>query len=129
MRQAFPDALVENYEDLVAAMDCDPKDRHVMAAAVRSNAELIVTFNLRDFPIPALRDYDLEAISPDDFLLDQLDLFPESTLGCIRQQSADYENPDVTVDEIIRHLEKLGLPLFSATLREEFRDGARHLGR
>ena len=43
MRRAFPDAMVEDYEPLVAAMTCDPKDRHVLAAAVRANAEILVT--------------------------------------------------------------------------------------
>ena len=118
MRQAFPDAMVENYEDLVTATTCDPKDRHVMAAAVRSNAELIVTFNLKDFPVTALRDYDLEAISPDDFLLDQLDLFPEITLGCLAQQAADYRNPRFTLFELVNALDQIGLPLFCAAVRD-----------
>jgi predicted nucleic acid-binding protein len=118
MREHFPDALVENYEDLIPIMTCDPKDRHVAAAAVRSNAELIVTFNLKDFPVTALRDYDLEAISPDDFLLDQLDLFPEVTLDCLRRQATDYANPKVTILELLRTLENLGLPLFTAAVRD-----------
>jgi hypothetical protein len=31
-------------------MTCDPKDRHVLAAAVRSDAAVLVTFNMDDFP-------------------------------------------------------------------------------
>lgn len=119
MREHFPDALVEHYEDLIPSMTCDPKDRHVAAAAVRSNAELIVTFNLKDFPVTALRAYDLEAISPDDFLLDQLDLFPEITLDCLRRQATDYENPKVTIAELLDALDNLGLPLFVQAVRDK----------
>ncbi|WP_206069184.1 PIN domain-containing protein [Kocuria sp. KD4] len=53
--QAIQAALVENYESLVPAMTNDPKDRHVLAAAVRSRAELIVTSNQKDFPTTALK--------------------------------------------------------------------------
>lgn len=38
MRSAFPTASVEGYQDLVPAMTNDPKDRHVLAAAVRARA-------------------------------------------------------------------------------------------
>ena len=74
MRRAFPLAVVDGYQPLMPAMTNDPKDRHVLAAAVRGEAALIVTADLRDFPPVALDPFDIEAISPDDFLLDQLDL-------------------------------------------------------
>jgi predicted nucleic acid-binding protein len=67
MSQSFPDAMVVGYESLIEAMGNDPKDRHVLAAAVRANAEVIVTFNLSDFPEPALKPYDIVAVRPDDF--------------------------------------------------------------
>lgn len=79
MRTAFADALVQGYEDLIPTMTNDPKDRHVIAAAIRANAEVIVTFNLRDFPDDSVVAYDIHAIHPDDFLLDQLDLFPRNS--------------------------------------------------
>jgi predicted nucleic acid-binding protein len=50
IRRHFPEAQVEGFESLVAVMTNDPKDRHVLAAAVRSHSELIVTYNQRDFP-------------------------------------------------------------------------------
>jgi hypothetical protein len=81
MSRSFPDALVTGYESLVDGMTNHPKDRHVLAAAVRANAEVIVTFNLRDFPEPALKPYDIAAIHPDDFLLDQLAVGPRCGSG------------------------------------------------
>lgn len=50
MVRSFPDAMVTGYEALTGDMTNDPKDRHVLAAAVRAHAEVIVTFNVTDFP-------------------------------------------------------------------------------
>jgi predicted nucleic acid-binding protein len=58
MSRSFPDAMVTGYETPVDGMTNDPKDRHVAAAAVRASAEVIVTFNIRDFPESALKSYD-----------------------------------------------------------------------
>lgn len=60
MRRSFPDALVENYEGLIPAMTNEEKDRHVLAAAVYSNAKLIVTDNVRDFPPLSVHPYDID---------------------------------------------------------------------
>lgn len=48
MEKAFPEAEVTGYEPLIAGMQNDPKDRHVVAAAVKAGAQVIVTLNLRD---------------------------------------------------------------------------------
>ncbi|MCS5721514.1 PIN domain-containing protein [Herbiconiux sp. CPCC 203407] len=50
MERYFADALVTGYDDLVPTMTNDKKDRHVLAAAVRGSAEVLVTFNVKDFP-------------------------------------------------------------------------------
>src|SRR5712691_5105005 len=54
---------IAQIEALIDEMVNDPKDRHVLAAAVRGGAELLVTENLRDFPAEALSPYDLQAVS------------------------------------------------------------------
>jgi predicted nucleic acid-binding protein len=66
MRRAFPDAEVGGYENLVERMTCDPKDRHVLAAAVRSDAAVLVTFNTDDFPGASTAAYDITVVHPDD---------------------------------------------------------------
>ncbi len=106
MRSAFPNAMVEGYEDLVAAMTNDPKDRHVAAAAVRGGAAIIVTANIQDFPPESLEPYDIEAVHPDDFLQDQLDLDPTVTLACLRQQRTAYRRPQLTVTEFYLSLRR-----------------------
>ena len=37
MRESFVDAEITGYEDLIPVMQNDPKDRHVLAAAVRES--------------------------------------------------------------------------------------------
>ena len=61
LTRSFPDALVTGYESLIDGMTDDPKDRHALAA-VPANAEVLVTFNISDFPEPALKPYDVAAI-------------------------------------------------------------------
>lgn len=71
MESAFEDAAVTGYEDLVEAMKNDPKDRHVLAAAVRCGADAIITQNVRHFRREAIRPYGLDILTPDDFLVQQ----------------------------------------------------------
>lgn len=99
MRAAFPEATVTGYEHLVDAMTTDPKDRHVAAVAVGGDAALIVTANTRDFPREALAPYHIQAVHPDAFLQDQLDLSPALTLESLRRQRAEYTRPRLTFTE------------------------------
>lgn len=70
----FADAWIEDYDPLIPTMTNHPKDRHVLAAAVRTGAQTIVTFNLKDFPEASLTPWNVEAQSPDDFLVHQYHL-------------------------------------------------------
>lgn len=72
MQTYFPEASVTGYELLVPAMTNDPKDRHVLAAAVVSKSQVIVTHNLRDFPEAALSPFSIQAQTPDRFLTNRL---------------------------------------------------------
>ena len=77
MNEAVRDCLVTGYEDLIASLSLpDPDDRHVLAAAIRAGAAVIVTYNLKDFPAETLARFDIEAQHPDDFLVGLLDQAP-----------------------------------------------------
>jgi predicted nucleic acid-binding protein len=106
MRAAFPNARVEGYESLMSAMTNHPKDRHVAAAAVRGGAALIVTANLKDFTAESLSQFDIEAVHPDDFLLDQLELFPEVTMATLVNQRDSYTRPSFTVTQFYLNLRR-----------------------
>jgi hypothetical protein len=86
----FADAWVEGYNALIPAMTNHPKDRHVLAAAVVCGAQTIVTFNLKDFPEDALVYWNVEAQSPDEFLIHQYYLDPEAVFTVIREQSEQH---------------------------------------
>ena len=85
MTLAFPDALVEHYEALIESLELpDKDDRHVLAAAIKTNANLIITNNLNDFPNDYLENFGLKAKAPDDFFTDIIDLNHEISLEAFR---------------------------------------------
>lgn len=69
------DALVTGYEDLIEGLQLpDADDRHVLAAAIQGRADVIVTANVRDFPVDILTLFEIEAQHPDEFILHLLGL-------------------------------------------------------
>ncbi len=74
------------YEPLVEGLKLpDPADRHVLAAAIKAGAQVIVTANLKHFPATDLREWDVEAKSPDDFVLDQVGIDGRAVAACVQQ--------------------------------------------
>jgi len=121
MNEAVPDCLVEGFEDLVEGLRLpDPNDRHVLAAAIRAGAQAIVTFNLRDFPRDHLAPFWVEAIHPDDFVVDLLDLAPGVVTNVVAEQAAALRNPPRTIAEMLDTLRDQGLPQAVAKLRALF---------
>lgn len=118
MTAAFPEASVTGYEQLVGSMTNHPKDRHVLAAAVVANASLIVTSNLKDFPPSALEPFGIDAIHPDNFLLDLRDLYPEATWAAIYAMLAANARPPKSPGELAKLLEPTA-PLFAAKVGRE----------
>lgn len=91
---AFPDALVQNYEPLIDTLQLpDIDDRHVLAAAIKTNANLIITNNLKDFPEEYLTSFGLKAKGPDDFLTDIIDLDHESSVQAFKKLVLTKKNP------------------------------------
>ncbi|MGH7284916.1 MAG: PIN domain-containing protein [Polyangiaceae bacterium] len=81
LEREFPEAEITGYEHLVDAMPNHPKDRHVVAAAVKGGAQVITTANLKDFI--TLPD-GVEAQSPDEFLGNLFDLDAEGFVALLR---------------------------------------------
>ncbi len=81
------DAKVTGYENLIEILELpDPDARHVLAAAIRCNADAIITFNAKDFPEAALAPYGIDLLHPDDFIYYQIDLSPPTCCSAIKNQ-------------------------------------------
>ena len=104
---AFTDALVENYEPIVASLSLpDEKDRHVLAAAIKTNANVIVTNNIKDFPEDYLNTFGLSAKTADDFLTDTIDLNNEIAIEAFRALVLNRSNPNLDEFEILDRFRK-----------------------
>lgn len=120
MNSAFPEAEVADYVGLATSVLLpDPDDRHVVAAAVRCGAQIIVTDNLKHFPAAALLPLDLEALSADQFLTTTFDLFPYEGLEAVRRVRSRLHNPPYAPNEFIMDLTAKGMPLLASSLREK----------
>ena len=118
MSGAFDDAMVLGWEQTCAGIDLpDLDDRHVLAAAIKGGAQSLVTFNLKDFPDNYLTTTDIEVVHPDEFLLDQLDLYPGLALKALTEQAADLRNPTSDLAGVLNRLERCGVPRFADEVR------------
>lgn len=117
MDQAVPDCLVTGYESMVDGLRLpDANDRHVLAAAIRSGADAIITANLKHFPAEILEKLGMEALHPDDFVVYQVDLQPELAVGAIAEQRARLRRPPKSAEEFLISLEPF-VPRTVARLR------------
>lgn len=115
MDEAFPEAMVEGWEELEPTMRNDSKDRHVAAAAAVSGAVAIVTSNIRDF-------YDLppgiDAAHPDEFLCALFETAPSTVMDVLHGQAKGYRRPTLTAVELLKRL-AVSAPNFSRTALEQ----------
>ena len=107
---AFPDALVQNYKGLIEHLKLpDADDCHVLAAAIKTNANLIVTNNIKDFPAAYLQSFSLSAKTADDFLTDIIDLNPEQAIAAFKEMVLNKKNPKQDEFEVLNLLRNAGL--------------------
>jgi predicted nucleic acid-binding protein len=119
MNDAVCDCIISGYEDLIDSLALpDPDDRHVLAAAIRGGAEVIVTYNLKDFPADVLKAYDIEALHPDEFLLTLFEQAPGLVCAAVKRQREGLRNPPKTAEELLTTLENQGLTQAVSRLRE-----------
>jgi predicted nucleic acid-binding protein len=112
------DALVTGYEDLIEDLRLpDPDDRHVLAAAIRGRADVIVTANLRDFPANILGQFGVEPQHPDEFILSLLELAPGLVTGAARDHRQSLKNPPMTIEQYLDTLAIQGLTRTVSGLR------------
>jgi hypothetical protein len=117
MTAAFDGAAVARaaIDRLEPAMTNDPKDRHVLAAAVASGAQAVVTLNLKDFPIEACEPLAIEPLHPDAFLLD-LYALDAPRVAAVERQAAVLRRPRISLHALLDRL-AVTVPNFAAALR------------
>lgn len=117
MDRAFPEALVEPPAGLADQLGCDPGDRHVLAAAIAAKAEVIVTLNVRHFPAQVLEPLGIEAVTPDQFLCNLLDLDPTAIHSCLLAMAARQRNPARSAQVLLQILARQA-PTFASRCME-----------
>jgi predicted nucleic acid-binding protein len=118
MDMSVRDCVVENFEELIPSLHLpDSKDNHVLAAAIKGRGDVIVTYNLKDFPAKELGKYDIAAQHPDEFLTHVVDLAPGIVSAACRTHRNRLKNPAKSVEEYLECLEKQQLNEFVAKLR------------
>jgi predicted nucleic acid-binding protein len=118
---AETDALVDGYQALIPTLTNDPKDRHVLAAAIHSHAATIVTFNLKDFPPQALASSGVSAEHPDVFACGLYAENATAMAAVVREQAAGLRRPPLTISEVLDTLER-HVPELVALLRPALQD-------
>lgn len=107
---AFPFAEVKNYQSLIKQLTLkDPDDCHVLAAAIKINANIIVTQNLQDFPEEYLSTFNIDVKNPDDFICDIIDLNPSLAVKAFREMVLNKRNPDLDEYQVLDIMRNNGL--------------------
>jgi predicted nucleic acid-binding protein len=110
MNSAVPDALVTGYEPLIGGLTLpDRNDRHVLAAAIRCNASVIITFNEKDFPSESLAPFGIESQHPDEFVSYLIDLDAAAVVAAAQRQRAMLKRPPMSVESYLETLQRQGM--------------------
>lgn len=111
MEDAFEDALVVDFGGFlcVCASLPDPNDAHVLAAALKTQAAMIVTDNLKDFPAHLLAPLNIEARSSDAFIADTIALDPGRAVAALRRMRNRLKRPEKTAELLLLDMEAVGL--------------------
>ncbi|HVU96910.1 MAG TPA: PIN domain-containing protein [Puia sp.] len=121
MDKAFPASNITGYESHIAEIYLpDPNDRHVLAAAIKAQAQLIVTANLKDFPSSALAPYSMRVEHPDMFVSACIDREKQKAIKALENQIKALKNPALPREKVLKNLEATGLIKSSAKLRSYY---------
>ncbi|WP_442948032.1 PIN domain-containing protein [Nostoc sp.] len=118
IKEAFPTALIVVPDNIVELMTNHPSDRHVLAAAVVAKADIIVTSNLKHFQDRDLALWQIEAKSPDEFLTELYDFYPQQVIAVLQQQSQSLKKPPMSFFELLELLSR-EVPKFTNNIKSQ----------
>lgn len=115
LRTHFPEAMVAGYGHLAERLDVNPKDQHVLAAAIHARAEVVLTFNLRDFPRAVLDPWGIKALRPQDYLLTMYEMDDLQVVSRIGTIAAERKRDQ---EDVLIQLGK-SVPLFASRVLDD----------
>jgi hypothetical protein len=120
MESAFEEAMVTDFEKFLCVCEGFPdvNDAHVVAAALKTQAAVIVTENLRHFPEALLLPLNLEVRSADVFIADTVALNDGRAVAAIRRMRHRLRRPEKTAELLLLDMEAAGLTETVDTLRQ-----------
>lgn len=117
MNSAFPEAMNLNQSEMIDLKDTniDEKDKHVVSTAICSDSQVIVTYNIKDFPNETLKKFNIEAQTPDIFLTNILNLSYMQVLNIYTEMESAYKNPPIPREKLLGWLNNK-VPTFAASI-------------
>jgi predicted nucleic acid-binding protein len=109
----FYDNEVRGYEKLIGTLGCrDKDDEHVLAAAIHGKADVLLTYNTRDFPQELSRN--LVVLHPDTFLISWLETNPELGVYLLAKWMERFENPPIVARAAVDLMNKIDCPMLGS---------------
>lgn len=119
MEHAVPECLVHHYELIEEYLQLpDPNDRHVLAAAIHSKSDYLLTENLKDFPKSTLSHYEITIISVDDFFYSITKQYQEQLIQALKNILRRLKNPPITDEDWCLRMSRIGFPKSSKLILE-----------
>ena len=113
IKKHFYENEVKGYERLIGTLGCrDLNDEHVLAGAIQGKAEVLLTFNLRDFPEKSLLG--VQVMHPDTFLTLWLEANPIAGIQVISNWLERFENPPISAHKACLLIERVDCPQLAA---------------
>ena len=111
MESAFEDASVEDFEKFLGVCEDlpDKNDAHVVAAALKTQAAVIVTDNLKHFPVKLMEPLNLDIRSADEFIADTIALDVGRAIAAIKKMRDRFKKPEMTAERLLIEMEAVGL--------------------
>lgn len=117
MEDAVSECLVSNYSSIEDSLQLpDLNDRHVLAAAIHSGSELLLTENLRDFPESILSTYNITAVAVDELISALVEQYQEVLFEALRTIIKRLRNPPMTIENWCLRMERIGFPRSSTLI-------------
>jgi predicted nucleic acid-binding protein len=117
LRVRWPEAEVNWAPELEASLYLpDSDDRHVLAAAISARASVIMTLNLRDFPVRTLAEHGVSGVSPDAYLRQVYEGSPYEVAGVVEKIRAEAERLSGEAQLVRALLKKARLPRLGKVL-------------